>query len=233
MPLDCYIETITTEGSYYPDRSEKQGTSSFSCFCFLFTDSSFLLANARIVDYPIVYCNDGFCKLAGYNRAEVMQKSSTCSFMYGDLTDRTTIKKLEEAFEKLSQEQVEILLYKKNSKFTFKVNGYPGSVYRITKTCLYNFDPLKPHFYIVKLGFTGVYIIFLISAQKHRLWYSLEPPRRGGSNEYPQSMFWAEIWSILGFFIWKFSFFRGTIFSIFEQACFRNGRFAKRENFCR
>ena len=24
---------------------------------------------------------------------------------------------------------------------------------------------LKPHFYIVKLGFTGVYIIFLISAQ--------------------------------------------------------------------
>ena len=35
---------------------------------------------------------------------------------------------------------------------------------------LYNFDPLKPHFYIVKLGFAGVYIIFLISAQKHRLW---------------------------------------------------------------
>ena len=25
-----------------------------------------------------------------------------------------------------------------------------------TKTCLYNFNPLKPHFYIVKLGFTGV-----------------------------------------------------------------------------
>ena len=34
----------------------------------------------------------------------------------------------------------------------------------ITKTYLYNFDPLKPHFYIVKLGFTGVYT--------------------GGSNEY-------------------------------------------------
>ena len=31
----------------------------------------------------------------------------------------------------------------------------------ITKTCLYNFDPLKPNFYIVKLGFTGAYIIFL------------------------------------------------------------------------
>ena len=42
--------------------------------------------------------------------------------------------------------------------------------YPITKTCLYNFDPLKPHFYTVKWGFTGVYIILLISAQKHRLW---------------------------------------------------------------
>ena len=40
----------------------------------------------------------------------------------------------------------------------------------ITKTYLYNFDPLKPYFYIVKLGFTGVYTIFLISAQNHRLW---------------------------------------------------------------
>ena len=71
----------------------------------------------------------------------------------------------------------------------------------ITKTCLYNIDTLKPHFYIVKLGFTGVYIIFLISAQnidcwysleppRHiDCWYSLEPPRRGGSNEYQQSMF--------------------------------------------
>ena len=39
----------------------------------------------------------------------------------------------------------------------------------ITKTYLYNYDPLKPHFYLVKLGFTGIYIIFLISAQKHKL----------------------------------------------------------------
>ena len=61
-------------------------------------------------------------------------------------------------------------------------------VHAITKTYLYNFDPLKPHFYIVKLGFTGVYIIFLIAAQNIDCGYSLEPPHRGGSNEYPQSM---------------------------------------------
>ena len=50
----------------------------------------------------------------------------------------------------------------------------------ITKTCLYKVDLLKPHFYIVKLGFKRVYIIFLISAQKHRLWVLVRTasPRR-------------------------------------------------------
>ena len=65
---------------------------------------------------------------------------------------------------------------------------YNIALYSITKTCLYNFDPLKPHFYIVKLGFTGVYIVFHISAQNIDCGYLLEPPRRGSSNEYPQSM---------------------------------------------
>ena len=31
-----------------------------------------------------------------------------------------------------------------------------------------------------------------MSAQKIDCGYSLEPPRRGGSNEYPQSMFFEE-----------------------------------------
>ena len=33
-----------------------------------------------------------------------------------------------------------------------------------------------------------ILIFFLISAQNIDCGYSLEPPRRGGSNEYPQSM---------------------------------------------
>ena len=47
----------------------------------------------------------------------------------------------------------------------------------ITKTAYIILTPLKPQFYIVKLGFTGVYIIFLISAQNIDCGYSLEPPR--------------------------------------------------------
>ena len=74
----------------------------------------------------------------------------------------------------------------------------------IAKTCLYNFDPLKPHFYIVNLGFTVVYIIFLFLLENIDCGYSLKPPRRDGSNKYPQSMFWAELWKNIRIFIWKF-----------------------------
>ena len=42
----------------------------------------------------------------------------------------------------------------------FNANKFANNFINITKTHLYNFDPLKPPFYIVKLGFTGVYIIF-------------------------------------------------------------------------
>ena len=54
--------------------------------------------------------------------------------------------------------------------FLFAIDSGFAKKKLITKTCLFNFDSLEPRFYIVKLGFTGVYIIFLISAQKHRLW---------------------------------------------------------------
>ncbi|XP_054055777.1 potassium voltage-gated channel subfamily H member 5 [Rissa tridactyla] len=78
------------------------------------SESSFLLGNAQIVDWPVVYSNDGFCKLSGYHRADVMQKSSTCSFMYGELTDKKTIEKVRQTFDNYESNCFEILLYKKN-----------------------------------------------------------------------------------------------------------------------
>ena len=72
------------------------------------------------------------------------------------------------------------------------------------------------------MGSTEVYIIFLISAQNIYCGYSLEPPRRGGSNEYPQYMSWAENWKKISEFLSekflseKFSvsvFFGGEIFN--------------------
>ena len=85
----------------------------------------------------------------------------------------------------------------------------------ITKTCLYNFDPLKPHFYIVKLGFTEYTLFFLFLLKHIDCGYSLEPPRRGGSNEYPQSVLsrnMKNIWVLLS----ENVVFGDEIFYIFE-----------------
>nr|XP_020467237.1 potassium voltage-gated channel subfamily H member 5-like isoform X2 [Monopterus albus] len=78
------------------------------------SETSFLLGNAQIVEWPVVYSNDGFCKLSGFHRAEVMQKSSTCSFMYGELTDKKTIDKVRQTFDNYESSCFEILLYRKN-----------------------------------------------------------------------------------------------------------------------
>ena len=60
----------------------------------------------------------------------------------------------------------------------------------ITKTCPCNkqiFLALKIEHFQLK-----IFDIFLIFAQNIDCGYTLEPPRRGGSNEYPQSMFWSK-----------------------------------------
>ena len=88
----------------------------------------------------------------------------------------------------------------------------------IMKTCLYSFDPLKPHFYIVKLGFTGVYIIFLISAQNIDCGYPLEPPHwvEAVLTSDHNLCFEQKYEKYQNFLSAKFSFWGGKIFSIFE-----------------
>ena len=83
-------------------------------------------------------------------------------------------------------------------------------------------DPLKPHFYIINCGLQGYTLFFLFMLKNIDCGYPLELPQWGSSNEYPQSMFWAEIWKNIKFFIWKLSVFGCEIFNIFEQACFHN-----------
>ncbi|XP_053290713.1 potassium voltage-gated channel subfamily H member 5 [Pleuronectes platessa] len=78
------------------------------------SETSFLLGNAQIVEWPVVYSNDGFCKLSGFHRAEVMQKSSTCSFMYGELTDKKSIDQVRQTFDNYESNCFEVLLYRKN-----------------------------------------------------------------------------------------------------------------------
>ena len=103
-------------------------------------------------------------------------------------------------------------------------NNYPKHMFceeiriYITKTYLYNFDPLRPHFNIVNWGLQGCTLFFLFLLKNIDCGYSLEaprPPRRGGSNQYSQSMFWAEIWKISEFFLSENCQFLDVKFSIY------------------
>ena len=94
--------------------------------------------------------------------------------------------------------------------------------HNIMKTCPWNEYPLTPHFYIVKLGFTGVYIIFLFLLQNIDCGYSLEPPRWGGSNVYPQFMFWAKIRKKSHFTSDNYRFFSLEILKYIARTCLRN-----------
>ncbi|CAH8522880.1 unnamed protein product [Schistosoma rodhaini] len=77
-------------------------------------NSCFLLTNARILDFPIVYVSNGFTNLTEFGRIEVMQKPGLCPFLHGPQTDKSIIMTLENAFKEQKSEHVEVILYKKN-----------------------------------------------------------------------------------------------------------------------
>ena len=77
---------------------------------------------------------------------------------------------------------------------------------RITKTYLHNFDPLKPDFYKVKLGLQGYTLFFLFLLKNIVCGYLLEPPQRGGSNEYDNLHFEQMYEKISEFYLKTFSF---------------------------
>ena len=77
-----------------------------------------------------------------------------------------------------------VLTYRWANKWSIRVSSWKH-------VCEMN-TPLTHHFYIVKLGFTGVYIIFLFLLRNMDCGYSLEPPRY---------IFWAQIRKISNIFI--------------------------------
>ncbi|XP_077391892.1 voltage-gated inwardly rectifying potassium channel KCNH6-like isoform X3 [Festucalex cinctus] len=73
----------------------------------------FIIANAQVENCAIIFCNDAFCGLCGYTRAEVMQKACTCSFLYGPLTKRPAVAQMAKALLGAEERKVEITLYTK------------------------------------------------------------------------------------------------------------------------
>lgn len=83
----------------------------------LFTDSNFVLGNAQVQSlYPIVYCSDGFCELTGYARAELMQKSCACHFLYGPETSDRLTAQIQGALDERKEFKTELVFYKKEGE---------------------------------------------------------------------------------------------------------------------
>ncbi|XP_022903900.2 voltage-gated inwardly rectifying potassium channel KCNH6-like isoform X6 [Onthophagus taurus] len=79
---------------------------------------SFLVANSREGQCHIIYCSDGFCRLTGFSRAEVMQRPASCEFLCGPLTSQQSVGALRDALTDGAEKHAELLYYRKDgSKF--------------------------------------------------------------------------------------------------------------------
>ncbi|KAG8183168.1 hypothetical protein JTE90_013688 [Oedothorax gibbosus] len=74
----------------------------------------FLVANAEVAHFPIIFCNDGFCELVGWSRAELMQRSCVCEFLHGPLTSPVQVQLIKECLNSCHEKQLEILYYKRD-----------------------------------------------------------------------------------------------------------------------
>ncbi|XP_036391139.1 potassium voltage-gated channel subfamily H member 6 [Megalops cyprinoides] len=73
----------------------------------------FLIANAQMKNCGIIYCNEGFCQMFGFSRAEIMQQSCTCQFLVGPGTMKGALAQLAQALLGSEERKVEILYYGK------------------------------------------------------------------------------------------------------------------------
>uniref|UniRef100_A0A3Q3N7Y2 Potassium voltage-gated channel, subfamily H (eag-related), member 6a n=1 Tax=Mastacembelus armatus TaxID=205130 RepID=A0A3Q3N7Y2_9TELE len=73
----------------------------------------FLIANAQMKNCGIIYCNEGFCQMFGYTRAEIMQQPCTCQFLVGPGTMKSALAQLAQALLGSEERKVEILYYAK------------------------------------------------------------------------------------------------------------------------
>ncbi|XP_042187650.1 potassium voltage-gated channel subfamily H member 2-like [Callorhinchus milii] len=76
-------------------------------------DRKFVIANARVENCAIIFCNDGFCEMCGYSRAEVMQRPCTCGFLHGPRTAQRAIRQLQQALLGSEERKVQLVFYRK------------------------------------------------------------------------------------------------------------------------
>uniref|UniRef100_A0AAZ3QXU8 Potassium voltage-gated channel subfamily H member 7 n=1 Tax=Oncorhynchus tshawytscha TaxID=74940 RepID=A0AAZ3QXU8_ONCTS len=77
-------------------------------------NKKFIIANARVQNCAIIYCNDGFCEMTGFSRPDVMQRPCTCDFLHGEFTNRHAIAQVAQALMGSEERKVEITYHRKD-----------------------------------------------------------------------------------------------------------------------
>ncbi|XP_067890636.1 potassium voltage-gated channel subfamily H member 7-like [Heterodontus francisci] len=83
----------------------------------------FIIANARVQNCAIIYCNDGFCEMTGFSRPDVMQKPCTCDFLHGPESKRHAIAQIAQALLGSEERKVDVIFYRKDGS-TFLCNTH-------------------------------------------------------------------------------------------------------------
>lgn len=87
---------------------------------FFPSDRKFVIANAQMKNCGIIYCNEGFCQMFGFARAEIMQQPCTCQFLVGPGTMKSALAQLAQALLGSEERKVEILYYAKEGEMKRK-----------------------------------------------------------------------------------------------------------------
>ncbi|XP_066943840.1 potassium voltage-gated channel subfamily H member 2-like [Macrobrachium rosenbergii] len=86
---------------------------------------AFVVANAQH-DCGVIFVNEGFCRMSGFSRADVMQCPCTCDFLHGPMTSKLAAQELRDALATAQEKNVEILYYKKDgTKFLCQTTMCP------------------------------------------------------------------------------------------------------------
>ncbi|XP_051994688.1 potassium voltage-gated channel subfamily H member 6-like isoform X1 [Xyrauchen texanus] len=124
----------------------------------------FLIANAQMKNYGIIYCNEGFCQMFGFSRAEIMQQSCTCQFLVGPGTMKSALAQLAQALLGSEERKVEILYYSKEGT---------------CRPCLVDVVPVKNE--------EGVVIMFILNFQE-----LLDPSMKKGGIKQRMTHSWLQ-----------------------------------------
>jgi PAS domain S-box-containing protein len=73
-----------------------------------------IITNPRLPDNPVVFANDSFCRLTGYDRDEIV--GHNCRFLQGPETDPATVRAIHDAVERVEAIEIDIRNHRKNGE---------------------------------------------------------------------------------------------------------------------